>query len=142
MANALYQKGKGHLLQGDIDWVANNIKCKLLKAAYVADTSKTGHEFANDAAFTGNIISTSGNLASKTQADADNGVAEAADVTFTAVGGGVDVGEFIIYVDGTAGVSDYLIAHFDTATGMPVTPNGGDITIQWSDTTDLKIFAL
>jgi len=34
-----------------------------------------------------------------------------------------------------------LIAHFDTGTNIPVTPNGGDITIQWSDAAN-KIFKL
>ena len=34
-----------------------------------------------------------------------------------------------------------LIAYIDTATGLPVTPNGGDITIVWDDGPN-KIFKL
>jgi hypothetical protein len=34
-----------------------------------------------------------------------------------------------------------LIARIDTATGLPVTPNGGDITVQWDAGAD-KIFTL
>ena len=34
-----------------------------------------------------------------------------------------------------------LVAYIDTATGLPVTPNGGNIQIVW-DTGANKIFAL
>lgn len=75
-------------------------------------------------------VATSGNLASKTNTD---GVFDAADVTFTAVTG--DPSEaLVIYKDsGVAGTST-LIALIDTATGMRVTPNSGDITVAWANT--------
>jgi hypothetical protein len=38
----------------------------------------------------------------------------------------------VIYKDtGVSGTSP-LIAYIDTGTNFPVTPNGGDITVQWS----------
>ncbi|CQA05857.1 Bacteriophage protein [Mycobacteroides abscessus] len=42
----------------------------------------------------------------------------------------------VIFKDtGTAGTSR-LIFYLDTASGLPVTPNGGDINIKWNDGTD------
>jgi len=65
---------------------------------------------------------------------------DAADVTYTAVTG--DPSEaVVVYKDtGVEGTSQ-LIAYIDTATGLPVTPNGGDITIQWDNGIN-KIFKL
>jgi hypothetical protein len=49
-------------------------------------------------------------------------------VTFTAVTG--DVSEAVIlYKDTGVAATSPLIAYIDTATGLPVTPNGGDITV-------------
>jgi hypothetical protein len=53
-------------------------------------------------------------------------------VTYTAVTGN-SAEALLIYIDtGTAGTSR-LVAWIDTSvTGLPVTPNGGDITITWN----------
>jgi hypothetical protein len=52
-------------------------------------------------------------------------------VTFTAVSG-ASVESVNVFKDtGTPGTSN-LIAYFDTGTGLPVTPNGGDITVTWN----------
>ncbi len=61
-----------------------------------------------------------------------NGVFDGADVTYTSVTGS-SVEALVIYVDtGTAATSP-LVAYIDTGvTGLPVTPNGGNITITWS----------
>nr|WP_201787713.1 hypothetical protein [Mycobacteroides immunogenum] len=60
--------------------------------------------------------------------------------TFSAVSG-ASVEAMVIYKDtGTVGTSP-LIAYIDTATGLPVSPNGGDINIAW-DTGTNKIFKL
>jgi hypothetical protein len=68
-----------------------------------------------------------------------NGVFDGADVTFTAVTGN-SAEALIIYIDtGTAGTSP-LVAFIDTGvTGLPVTPNGGNIAVTWNAT---GIFAL
>ena len=82
-------------------------------------------------------VATSGNLASKTVAA---GVADAANVTFSAVTG--DEAESIdIYQDSGVEATSRLIANIDSATNLPVTPNGGDITVQWDDGAN-KIFKL
>jgi hypothetical protein len=81
----------------------------------------------------GAIVATSGNLASPTVVTATGTVTfDAADTTLSAVTG--DQSETVVLYKhtGTAGTSQ-LIVYFDTfASGMPVTPNGGDIVLQWN----------
>ncbi len=56
-----------------------------------------------------------------------NGVFDTADFTWSSVSG--DVCEAIILADNTL-TNDRLISFYDTGiTGMPVTPNGGDINV-------------
>lgn len=125
MASGMYALGREGFLGGDIDWDANNIKVTLVDSAdYVVNLST--HDFYNDVT-AGGRVATSGNLASKTKT---NGTADAADVTFSAVTG--DVSEaLVVWADTTVESSSRLIVYIDTGTGFPVTPNGGDITVQW-----------
>jgi hypothetical protein len=135
MANALYDKGREKFLTGAISWSSDNIKVVLVDAAdYTVNLST--HEFLSDVA-SGGRVATSGNLASKTTTA---GVADAADVTFTAVTG--DQSEaLVIYKDTGSAATSPLIAYIDTATGLPVTPNGADITVTWDNGSN-KIFKL
>jgi hypothetical protein len=66
------------------------------------------------------------------------GAADAADITFTAVSG-ASIEAIIIYVDSGTEATSPLIAFIDTATGLPITPNGGDIIVTWDNGTN-KIF--
>lgn len=61
-------------------------------------------------------------------------------MTLTAVSGSASA-YIVIVRDTGADATSPLIALIDTATGLPVTPNGGDITIQW-DSGANKIFKL
>lgn len=68
------------------------------------------------------------------------GVFDAADTTLPSVSGATS--EYLILVmDSGTEATSWLIAYIDTATGLPVTPTGGDIVIQW-DNGSAKIFAL
>lgn len=135
MANALYGPAKKAFLDGDIDLLSNDIKCVLVdQTGYTVDL--TNHDFLNDIPAS-TRVATSGNLSSK---DTTGGVFDAADVTFSSVSG--DQFEYvIIYQDTGTETTSRLIAFFDTATGLPTTPGGGDITITW-DSGSNKIFAL
>lgn len=134
MANALYDKGREGFLDGSIDWDTNVIKALLVDtAAYTVNLAT--HDMRDDVA--AGVIATSNALASKTVAA---GVADAADVTLTAVSGAT-VEAIILFVDTGTPATSRLIAYIDTATGLPVTPNGGDITIQW-DNGGNRIFKL
>jgi hypothetical protein len=135
MANKLYDKGRESFLKGEISWDSDNIKVALL------DTDDYTVDLVNDQ-FLSDIpvaarTALSPNLTSKTT---DAGVADAADVTFSLVTG--DPSEAIaIYQDSGVEATSRLIAYIDVATGLPVTPNGGDITVQW-DNGPNKIFKL
>lgn len=135
MANALYAKGREGFLAGDIDWDANTIKIMLIDEA--DDTIDLAADDNLDDRAAGSRVATSGALASKTTTD---GVADAADVTFSAVTG--DQAESIDgFKDTGAEGTSRLIFNIDTATGLPVTPNSGDIVVTWSNGSD-KIFRL
>lgn len=135
MTNQVYGKARELFLNGDLDWANDNIKAVLVDtAAY--EVSIDVDDFLADIP-EGDRIATSGNLASKTST---LGVADAADVTFSTVTG--DVSEaIVIYKDTGDAATSPLIAYIDTATGLPITPNGGDITISW-DSGANKIFKL
>lgn len=142
MTNALYgkyrEKALGHAT-ADVDWINDNIKVTLVDAAdYVLGGNIDVHDVMDTTTVPAAArVAVSGNLASKTST---LGVANAANVTFTAVTG--DPSEaLIIWKDSGTPATSYLIAYIDTATGLPVTPNGGDITVTW-DTGTNKIFKL
>ena len=128
MANALYDLGRESFLKGEISWSADNIKVVLVDSAdYVVNLS-TDQFLSNVPAGARAVNGTSANLTAKTTTA---GAADAADVTFTAVTG--DVSEaLVIYQDSGVEGTSRLIAYIDAATGLPVTPNGGDIQVQWS----------
>ncbi len=135
MANALYDKGRQKFLEGAIDWLTDDIRAVLVDSAdYTADLA--AHEFLSDVPV-GARVATSGNFTGKTSTA---GVADAADVTFTAVTG--DPSEVLLIYKWTGSdATSPLIARIDTATGLPVTPNGGNINVVW-DNGPNKIFKL
>lgn len=135
MANALFDRGRQGFLAGDIDWDADNIK--LVGVDHTDDTPvPTTDEDLADILAAGRVM-TSANFSGKTTTD---GVADADDVTVSTVSGdGID--SINIYFDSGTEATSLLIAFIDTATGLPVVPNGGDITVQW-DAGANRIFQL
>jgi len=132
MANALYPKWKESLIQ----LTANNSLTGTVKAALVDTgtyTYSAAHQFLSSLS---GVVGTAATLGTKSYT---NGVFDAADVTYTAVSG-ASAEAIVIYIDtGTAGTSP-LVAYLDTGvTGLPVTPNSGDIAIAWNAS---GIFAL
>lgn len=134
MANAIYPKYKEVILGAatNTNLLTGTVKVALVDTAVY--TYSAAHQFLTS--LTG-VVGTAGTIGA-TKA-VTNGIFDGADVTFTAVTGAT-VEALVIYVDtGTAGTSP-LVAYIDTSvTGLPVTPNGGDITITWNAT---GIFAL
>ena len=135
MANALYDLGREGFLAGDIDWDANDIRIILIDEA--DDTIDLAVDDNLDDRAAAARVATSTALASKT---VTAGVADAADKTWSAVTGDVSESIDIYKHTGTESTSR-LIANIDTATGLPVTPNGGDITVTWDNGAN-KIFKL
>ena len=139
MANAVYPKAKERALtNAGIQWSTGDIKAILVKITGTGETYtySAAHEFRSSL-HDDVHIATSGNLGTKSVTD---GVADAANVTFTSVTGD-EAGAIVLYRDTGNKATDELIAYIDSATGLPVTPNGGDITIEWDDGAN-KIFKL
>lgn len=134
MANALYPLWKQQLFS----FAANNNMSTGNVTVALIDTGtytySAAHQFWSSAS--GSVVGTPQVIGSKTFT---NGVFDGADVTFTAVTGNT-AEALIIYIDtGTAGTSP-LVAFIDVGvTGLPVTPNGGNIAVTWNAT---GIFAL
>lgn len=71
-------------------------------------------------------------LGTKTLGTVAAGVFDAADTVFSALTGD-DVEQLIIFKNTGTDATAVLIAAYDTFTsGMPLTPNGGDVTVQWN----------
>lgn len=134
MANALYAKAKEALLSGLIDLTSDTIKATLLDASdYTPDLA--AHDFLDDVPSGARVATVT--LAGKS---VTGGVFDASDPTFSSVTG--DECEYIlIWQDTTVEGTSRLIALIDTATGLPITPNGADINVVWDNGAN-KIFAL
>lgn len=133
MPNAIYPKYKEAVIQSS----ANSSLTGTVKVALVDTgvyTYSAAHEFLSS--LTGRVGTDQTIGATKSYT---NGVFDGGDVTFPAVTGN-NAEALVIYIDtGTAGTSR-LVAYIDTGvTGLPVLPNGGDISITWNAS---GIFAL
>jgi hypothetical protein len=125
VANALYNTFKEGLLNKLHDMNTDSIGMYLIDSAdytYSAAHDETSGGATDVAA--GAKVSTFTPLTSPTIV---NGVFDTADFTFSAVTG--DQSEALIQYNDTI-TNDPPVAFYDTGmTGMPVTPNGGDINV-------------
>lgn len=124
MASYLYGLAREKFLNADIDWAAHDIQAMLVTSSY--SPTQNMDEFHDDISGA-TIVATSSNFGSKTST---LGTADAADVTFTSVTGSPASQIVIMRWTGVSGTSP-LIARIDSYTGLPVTPNGGNITVAW-----------
>lgn len=127
MANALFDKARQRFLEGQFNWTTDTIKAVLVDTGTYTP-NLTSHEFLSDISG-GARIATSGAFSSKTTT---GGAADAADITFTSVTG-ASIEAIVIYKDTGSDATSPLIAYIDTATGLPITPNGGDIIVTWDN---------
>jgi hypothetical protein len=141
MTNVLFDPGREGFLAGEIDYDTATIKMSLVRGY----TFSAAHKFVSDATGAGAVLVATVTLASKT---ITSGVADAADPVFTAVATGAACPYILVYqasaVGGGADVAataQRLILYVDTATNLPVTPNGGDINVTIDNGTN-KLFKL
>lgn len=135
MANALYDAGRNGFLIKALQWGTDDFRLILIDEA--DDTiDLAADDFLNDRA-SGSRVATSSAM---TTTAPGAGIADASDVTLSAVTGDQSESIDIYQHTGTESTSR-LVCNIDTATGLPVTPNGGDITITWDNGTN-KIFKL
>lgn len=133
MANTLYDFARQRFLEAQINWMTDTVKVILVDTgAYTPQTAI--HQYLSD-------IPTSARIAGPvtlTSKATTGGAADAADCTFVSVTGN-SIEAIIIYADTGVEATSPLIAYIDTATGLPITPNGGDIIVTWDNGTN-KIF--
>ena len=138
MANALYDKFKEECLNRTAtpDLASDDIRVVLIDLADY--TFSAAHDFLDDVAAGSRVAVSAATLGSET---VTGGIFDAADEVWSSVTG--DQSEaIIIYFHTGSDATAKLIAFIDTGvTGLPVTPNGGDITVTWDSGSD-KIFAL
>lgn len=135
MSNALYDKGREGYLNGTLNWLGDDVR------AILVDTGLYTVNLVTDQFLSvipmGARISVSGSLTTKS---ATNGVADADDVSFTAVVGPT-VEAIVLYRHTGVDATSNLIAYIDTAMGLPFLPSGGNVAIQWDNGAN-KIFKL
>jgi hypothetical protein len=140
----LYDKAREGLLAGEIVWKATG--GSVIKAALVRGyTFNVSHKFLSEVIGAGGTIVATATLGSLTNT---NGVADAADTVWTAVPEGAGIPHCIIYqasaVGGGADVAasaQRLITLIDSGPGLPLLPNGENVTSSWSPGAD-RIFRL
>jgi activator of HSP90 ATPase len=131
VANAVYPLFKGFLLTAAAS-VSLNVN-DATDGPFVAlvDTGtytySAAHDFYNDLS---GIVGTDQRIATPTTA---SGLFDGDNLTYTAVSGAT-VEALVIYRHNAGANSTWkLVAYIDTSvTGLPVTPNGGDITVTWN----------
>jgi hypothetical protein len=137
MANAIYPKYKEALLNASANSALTGSGATGLFVALVDTgtyTYSAAHQFYSDLS---GIVGTDQEVGSVTLT---GGVVDGADVTFPSVSGAS--AEALVFYRKNAGANTtwLLVAYLDTSqTGLPVTPNGGDIDVTWNAS---GIFAL
>lgn len=131
MANALYPLWKQEILKGTSNNLLNSAEGATGVYVALVDTGtytySAAHQFYSDLS---GIVGTPQEILTKTQA---LGVFDGADVTFSAVTGATVEALVIYRKNAGANTTWPLVAYIDTSvTGLPVTPNGGDIGITWN----------
>jgi hypothetical protein len=134
MASAIYPKFKESLLKGEVGDISSApvvVKAALIDTNDVAYNA--AHQYLSDVSDA--VVDTTAALENKT---ITNGQFDADDIAFEAASG--DQSEAIIlFIDsGDAGTSRLMCFIDQFVSGMPVTPNGGDISVTWG----AYIFAL
>jgi len=135
MANALFDSYRSQCLTADVDLDDSIV---LVFVDHADDTPVPATDDFLDDILSAARVATSGAFTGKTFTA---GVFDANDVTVTSVSG--DAFESIVLYNNTPATeaTKDLIGFIDTATGLPTTPNGGDITVQWENGAN-RIFKL
>lgn len=126
MANAIYPLYKQSILAGDanVSLTGGTLKAALVDTGVY--TYSAAHQFLTS--LTG-VVGTAGTVATVTVA---NGLIDGDNVVYSAVSGNT-AEAIVLYLDTGVPGTSRLVAYIDTGvTGLPVTPNGGDINLNWN----------
>ncbi len=139
MTRALYDAGREGHLNGEIAWGVgtggNVIRLVLVDMADYTLSLAT-HRFLSDIPV-GARVATTAPLTGKT---ITAGVADADNTEF-ALATGDQSEALVVYADSGVASTSRLIMFTDEGTGLPVQPNGGNISVEFASTSD-RIFRL
>ncbi|UZA02091.1 hypothetical protein [Moraxella bovis] len=135
MANTLFDNARQMFLEAQINVKTDTLKCMLVDTGNYSPQPAT-HKFLSDISSSARVTAP----VTLTGVTTDGGALDANDVTFTSVTG-ASIEAIVIYKDTGTESTSPIIAWIDTATGLPITPNGGDIIVTWDNGTN-KIFKL
>lgn len=131
MANAVYPLWKQEILKGTANNLLNSAEGATGVFCALVDTGtytySAAHQFFSSLA---GIVGTDQEILTKTQV---TGVFDGTDLTYTAVTGATVEALVLYRKNAGANTTWPLIAYIDTGvTNLPVTPNGGNITVAWN----------
>lgn len=131
------QMGKPANTTTTVDFDADDIRCSLLDQTDSGTITAATENYGQ--VDTAVVVAASGALTSKTTGVVAVGVFDAADVTFPTVSG--DAADYLVlYKYDATPANAPLIVTWDSATsGIPVTPNGGDIVATWNPSGIVRI---
>ena len=128
MANAIYPLYKQSLIDGDANIDLNDLTVKVA----LIDTGAGGYTYSGAHQFLTSLTGIVGTAQTIANTTVVNGLFDGDNVTFSGVTGN-SVEALAIYIDTTVAGTSRLVAFIDSGVaGLPVTPNGGDITITWN----------
>lgn len=124
--NDLYAAARDAFVNGEIDWTDDDVRAVLVDSHHYA-VSIAGHEFLSSIPAAARVAG-----GALTGRSTSGGVADADDLTLDAVTG-PQAEAVVIYQDNGSESASRLVLYLGDATGLPVLPNGGAITITWDD---------
>ena len=141
MTNAVYPTYKGFILTAaanislDQNDTTNGPYCALVDTGTY--TYSAAHDFYNDLS---GIAGTDQRISTPTVA-AGTGLFDGDDLTYTAVVAGASIEALVVYRKNSGANTTWKLVFFEdtSVTGLPVTPNGGNITITWNASGILQI---
>lgn len=147
MANFTYNYGKFLLANGSLNLLTDNIAVLLVAGSYTGAAANNNanvvHEIASHEITTGTVANyTRKALASKAIVEDDTNdfaYLSAANVTFSSLGTGNTVTGVVLIKQGVDNNASPLIAYYDVT---PTLTNGGDITIEWANSTNGGVIKL
>lgn len=132
MANTIQNSVKNNLWNSGIpDLTSLTIKAMFVDNA--DDTVVAADDFIDDVLSAGRVpaIASCPALASKTNGVVAVGTFDAADTTFTSLTGDASE-QLILFEDSGVESTSDIVCFWDTATGLPLTPNGGNVSVVWN----------
>jgi activator of HSP90 ATPase len=138
MANAVYPEYKEFLLSASAnvslnqDTSTDGPYCALIDTGTY--TYSAAHDFADDLS---GIVGTDQRITTPTVA---NGLFDGADITYTTLSGST-VEALVVYRKNSGANTTWKLVFFEDTgvTGLPLTPNGGDVTVVWNGSGILQL---